>query len=192
MHPAAAIRTFDRLLQLGLLAPVLVGGFAAYGLVVAPLETRARAAQERVAQLEHLLRAAPAVRREYAELRRQLADLESRADSVRQRIPDGPEEAAFLEQLHQAAEAAGLTLDDYRRGNAIRGSQHAQLEVHITGAGSHEAICRFFDQLRQFPRQTQTQHLAIREASEGAGYEIRLTLLLFYRSSGGSNEARRG
>ncbi len=177
------LRRFDQLLRLGLLAPLLAASGLLWAFVLAPLHVKARQAEEQLAQTERLLRAAPAIRREHAELTAQLADLEERAETVRQRIPDNPEEVEFLQQIHQAAEAAQFTLHDYRRGQAVTGDRHSQLEVRLIGSGGYDSLCRFFHRVSQFPRQTQTQNLVIRADPETGGYRLEMSLLLFYRSA---------
>jgi Tfp pilus assembly protein PilO len=182
VNDRAKLRMFDALLQTGLLMPVLLGSLLAYLLVLSPLRNQTKAAQARWAEVEKSLESASAVRRENQALKNKLADLESRAELVRQRIPDGPEEAEFLQTIHQAAEEAGLALEDYRRGNVIAGPRHAQLEVHLIGSGDYEGLCRFFERVDQLQRQTQPKTVVIRADSQPGFYRLDLTLLLFYRT----------
>jgi Tfp pilus assembly protein PilO len=187
VNETVKLRTFDALLQVGLLAPVVLGSLVVYFGVLSPLRTRAAAVRAQCEQIQNKLQSAPVVRRENQHLKNRLADLQSRAEVVRLRIPDGPEEAEFLHEVHQAAEGAGLRLEDYRRGNVVVGPRHSQLEVHLVGLGNYDSLCRFCQGVDGLRRQTQPKSMLLRANPESGTYRLELTLLLFYRSAGAAS-----
>jgi Tfp pilus assembly protein PilO len=185
---SSRLRVFDILLHAALLAPVLVGALLAHLCIFSPMHQRAEAARARLEQVEGLLQTAPAVRRQHAQLQQTLKELETRAEAVARRIPDSPEEAEFLQQIHQAAEESRVVIDDYRRGALVAGTRHSQLEVRLVGSGDYAGICRFFHRLGQLQRQTQPQNVLIRANPDGGRHHMELSMLLFFRSPEG--EAR--
>jgi len=112
----------------------LVASAIAYHYVVSGLITHQQLANaDETKRLTALLESAGDVRRRHQELTEELAELEQRAEMIRQRIPDQPHEGEFLKQMTEAATARGLTIRSYNRGNVTVADTHSQLEVRLTG-----------------------------------------------------------
>jgi len=108
--------------------------------------------------------------------------LQNRADSIRARIPDRPNEGQFLEQTTTAAEKAGIQVKEYRRGKIMFDGNHSQLNVHISLLGPFENICKYIDRLERLPRISRISKMQIKATKSTKVYPVDLTLTLFFRT----------
>ncbi len=121
---------------------------------------------------------------EHDRLTKLMQSLQDRAENIRARIPDQPNEGEFLHQATQAAEEAGVSLDKYRRGKIILDGDHSKLEVHMSFNGKYSSICRFIDRLERLPRISRTSNMILNHNQKSDNYPVELTLTLFFRSAG--------
>lgn len=108
--------------------------------------------------------------------------LQNRADSIRARIPDRPNEGQFLEQTTNAAKASGVQVKEYRRGKIEFDGDHSQLRVHISLLGPFANICDYIDRLENLPRISRISQMRIKSDKQTDTYPVDLTLTLFFRA----------
>ena len=172
------------------LVSLVVGGCAYHFVVSAVLTHQQYVNADETNRLEELIRGSGDVWRQHAELLQRLADLERRAEEIRGRIPDQPEESGFLEQISTAARARGLVIENYTRGGVTTTATHSLLEVRMTGEGDFQSICGFFEEMANLSRvaTVRRMHLAIPKDSDIYPLDITLTLYFGARARpGGTN-----
>ena len=167
---------------LGALGLVAAAGSYALGIAPGFQHQRQRDTSE-LKRLQSLLSGASEIRHRHIELTSRLAELEQRAETMRQRIPDDPRDADFLREVSLAAEAEGLSLDDYRRGNAVDAATHSQLEIHLKTSGSYPSICGFLDRLANFPRVVKVQWMQLAASNHSQIYPLDMTLVLYFAAT---------
>lgn len=148
--------------------------------VYRPLMAAKRQTQNRMAELERLLGTSGEARSEHHSLSVTLEELEERSQSVRQRVPQRPEEAEFLRGLSSLAEQSELTIKDYRRQGVENRPTHAELVLNVSAQGRYESICRFIHGLESMPRIATIRRLLIDAKNDTGVYAIDFTLVLYF------------
>ena len=188
--PTARLKMLGWLLHGAGLLTLLAGSLAAYRLVYLPLAKKEKACVARIAVLDRLLKNSREIRPEHSRLTQSLAKIRRRADTLRQRIPDRPYEAEFLEQMTQAASDAGLEIRVYRRGAVTVKNSHSQLEIYVSCAGSYPKICGFLDRLARLRRTFTIEKMSVTADPAVETYPVDLTLVLYFGAQQDSKEKR--
>lgn len=136
--------------------------------------------EAKISMLRNTLASGEESRREQLSLQEKVRDLNSLLTNVRERIPDGPNETQFLQQVTEAAESTNVIIRAYNRGRIEELATHCQLEVRIVGEGRYEPICRFIDELSKLSRITSVEHMKIEARPGSEIYPIEMRLLLFF------------
>lgn len=162
------------------LAVVLLGCAVFYFGLHRPLLVERTRLEVRQDRQRALLNRADAVGQQHAKLSAMLRSLQTRADSVRQRIPNEPQEAEFLKQLTEIAAEYRIAVHDFRRGSTQQRERYSQFTMQLKLEGSYEGICGLLDRMSRLPRITTIEKMEIRHA-DGAGHlPLELTLVLYY------------
>jgi len=162
------------------LLPVLLGCVATYFGVFVGFAEQKRGYAEKIERLEGLMRTAKSVRDEHSKLKASMAEVEERAATVRQRIPEQPREAEFLRNVTQIASAEGLNIRDYQRGAVTPQDDHQRLEVRLSCEGEYPSICGFLDQLAGLPRISTINKMEVSANHETGVYPFDLTVVLYF------------
>jgi Tfp pilus assembly protein PilO len=162
------------------LISLIVGGCAYHFVVSVVLTHQQRLNAEETTRLEALLEGAGDVRREHTELTQRLSDLERRAEAIRRKIPDQPEESDFLEQIATAAKARGVVIENYTRGGVTTTATHSLLEVRMTGAGDFRSICGFFEEMANLSRVATVRRMSLAIPANSDVYPLDITLTLYF------------
>jgi len=172
----------------------LVAG-AGWMFVLAPLAEQASSLARHEAELREAIRAAPKTRADNERMLAQLAEAQAKLAALVARVPETAREAEFLEQLTEAARAAGVEIRDFRPG-AVRDRQRCrELEVHLVAEGDFQSIGRWLHAIGNLPRLTRTHHLTVTgppsNSNRGA---VSLTLAVLFGAKTGpqKKEASRG
>ena len=144
-----------------------------------PVDAQAAACSEQTEQLQVVLRDEQRLRAEHARLSRDLASAREQAAELSKRIPDQPQEADFLAQLTQLADAFGLKIQDYRPGVITPRSSYAAMRVDLICEGDYEGICRFLDGISELPRHSTMVRLEINAAPKKQLYSVELSLEVY-------------
>lgn len=162
----------------------VLGGFALYHLVVAALilHEQQQIAIE-TADKERYVARKDIVHEEFDQYTARLTELMNNAETMRQRIPEQPQEAEFLKQVSQVADEHGVKIIKYDRGSLQRKGTHCEFDVRLSCEGNYPAICAFLDRLARLSRVTTVQSLTL-TSSQADTYPFELSLLLYYGTQG--------
>lgn len=160
---------------LSLLAGVVIYRYAVSTLI--DQEKKAIAAES--ADKGEFLQQADQIRAEHRLLSDRLTQLETNAVMMRQRIPEHPREAEFLDQISEAADEEGLKIHRYERGSLDRKPTHCEFTVRLQCEGDFQAITGFLDRLAALSRVATVQKLSL-ASSETETYPFDLSLMLYY------------
>lgn len=131
----------------------------------------------------------PALKAVHAEQERELAQLLERVEQVNRRVPNEPREGEFLAALSRTAEAHGVTIEDFRRGQSLDAATHSTVSVSINVRGPHEGLCQMLDMIAKLPRLAELTHLEIEGPANSEGYPAQLTYSLYYGMASSAMEA---
>lgn len=123
---------------------------------------------------------APALRSEHGRLTEELEDLLARVETVSRRIPNSPQEGEFLSDLSRIAASHGVTIDDFRRGQAIDTPTHSVVTVTATARGPFAGLCGWVEDVARLPRLTEALNLDATPDQKGADHAFRLSYALYY------------
>jgi Tfp pilus assembly protein PilO len=135
-----------------------------------------------IEKVQAQMKNADSIKRQHALLSDTLNDLKQRAEGIRARIPDHPNEGEFLKQTTQAAKDSGITISEYRRGEIDYDGDHSRLKVHVSLTGNYASICRFIDRLESLPRLSRIDNLTLSNESHSEVYPVEIILTLFFRA----------
>lgn len=160
---------------------VLAALSANYALLYAPTMEATEQTYVEISDIQHSLRKAPAVQREYSRLSRQLQEMERRLANIRRRVPRQPEESEFLDALNTSAKEVGFVVTNLTPGPRRPMGGYSQVELSIAGSATFESICRFVERIRGFPRLAKVVGLDIRADASGTGlHAVTITVAIFY------------
>jgi Tfp pilus assembly protein PilO len=162
-------------------AAVLLSALAATEfLVVMPYRTATSEEQANIARLEQFVSRGEMIRREFNKQRTNLEEKKSSQQSMRERIPNEPMEAAFLAQLAGLARSVELEVKDYRPGTVTKHPDYSELKVEIQAEGSYPSICRFLDKIPHLPRISSFTGMELSAEPEKPNYPIRLNFSTYF------------
>ena len=159
---------------------VALSAVAGYFTIYSPIANRKADDGRRLEQLNELLAEGPGIESKHAQLVETLHDLRSRAEEVRRRIPDKPDEAGFLTEIIGIAESNSLKILDYDRGSVKTQVTHSELEVSLKCAGSFASICGFVDQLEKLGRVSSVRRMTCGSKRDEDGYPFDLTIVIYF------------
>ena len=159
----------------------LIGGGCLYHFgVSAVLSHQQRRNAEETTKLEDLLQTAGDSRRKHSELTQRLLDLEARAEAIRGKIPDKPEEADFLEQVASAAQDRGLVIQRYTRGAVTTLPTHSLLEIRLAAEGDYLSICGFLEEVANLSRVATVRRMNLTVPANSEVYPLDITITLYF------------
>lgn len=170
------------------LSVVLLGCAMFYFGLHRPLQVEQTRIEVRQTKQRPLLNRADSIHRQHTALSATLRGLQTRAESVRQRIPNEPQEAEFLKQLTEIANEYQITVHDFRRGNTQQHEQYSQFTMHLKMEGSYAGICGLLDRMSRLPRIATIERMEIRQASSAGNHPLDLTLVLYYGMTSDSTD----
>ncbi len=148
--------------------------------------------QSEIIELETQRERASGIRSEHEQLTRSLADIEERAERIRQRIPDEPSEAEFLRQITNAANSEGLEIRDYNVGLVSGSITHSQVDVRLACQGNYAAVCGFLEYLAKLPRITTVQRLQVMSNLTDDSYPVEISLWLYFGAKASNKSPNNG
>jgi Tfp pilus assembly protein PilO len=106
--------------------------------------------------------------------------LTEQAADIRSRIPQQPEDSAFLTAAAEMADAVGVELIDYRRipGSGAEPLPRVQLQLRVLG--NYDALCRYLHDLETADRLVRIDHLQLQTIAEQPQYPCEIRVVLYY------------
>lgn len=161
---------------------------AYYWFVWQPISERHVFCDQRIAQLQQMLRLAPQVRSQNQSYKAELASLKQSVEETQKRLPKELREHEFLEQVREIADKSNIEIQNYQMGavDQLESYSKAQLTFHCHG--SFDSICRFLDEIDHLARITDVANLQIETSDNFSRYPLQVTFVLYF---GGSTHDRR-
>jgi len=153
---------------------------AAHALLWVPLAEEVNEAGNQHTTVQAKFDGAMEARLEHRRLLTTLAKIERDAAALQRRIPEEPLEADFLAELTKAAQQVNLQIQNYQPGVVTVEPTCSQLEIVLSGVGSHRSICGFLDRLTRSPRLSRVLTLEIDSAADGGLYPVSMKLVIFF------------
>jgi Tfp pilus assembly protein PilO len=174
------LATLGRLLHAAGMLPLIVGAVVYFFAYRAPLSVEEKQLRERVASITQQVQNANTIRRDLEETTALLQQQRSRAEEVRERIPDAPGESEFLQLASDAANKGGVSMRDFVPGKATHFDTFSQLDISLQCAGAYESICRFLDQLEDVPRVARVISLDLDATAQQEVYPLQFVVRLYF------------
>jgi Tfp pilus assembly protein PilO len=153
---------------------------AAHRLILRPLGEETERTRARIQLIQTRLKDAATIRSEHVALSRSLEEITRRAELVRQRIPDQPQEAEFLHQLARIAADHGLLINNYRRGVVTTRDNYSQLTMQVQLEADYHGLCGLFHALKNLLRIVTVEKMELKADGTNPTYPVDLTFALFY------------
>ncbi len=184
-----AIRNDERKQQLTMLSwllnatgvvVLLVGTAVYYFAFDTSLSATEQDLQDRVVEVRKLLSHRAEIRENLREAEAKLAQQQERAAAVRNRIPDPPNVAEFLQSSSQAAANSGLRIPHFSRGEVTRNATFSQIDIRLECEGTYEDICEFLNELEQIPRVARVISMDIKAEASDVSYPLVMVIRLYF------------
>ena len=156
----------------------------AYGyLVGGPLADHRQLCQQKVTQLEELMKKVPQVRQENAALLAELVSLQQSVDETQRRLPPELREQEFIEEVRRVASQADVEMRNSHVGSITEHQSYSQAELTFECIGSYASICRFLNEIDHFTRITEIANLQIEVGDNFHSYPLQVTFVLYFGKS---------
>jgi type IV pilus assembly protein PilO len=86
------------------------------------------------------------------EFRSQVAELESRLDSLKAVLPEAKDAADLLNRMQTVAQQSNLTIKSFKPGATATKSLHAEWPISLELDGTYHNLALFFDRVGKFTR----------------------------------------
>ena len=86
------------------------------------------------------------------EFKSQVAELESRLDSLKAVLPDAKDAADLLNRMQTVASQSNLTIKSFKPGATVTKQLHAEWPINIELDGTYHNLAIFFDRVGKFTR----------------------------------------
>ena len=177
------LKAVEWVLHSTLFGVLLAGLFFAQSYWQTTLQVDQAELRREIRQIKKKLNNAEQIVSEHQRLKEMKQAIEDRAEIVRDRIPEQPNEGEFLRQTTSAARECGITITEYLRRGIETHDDHSRLMIHISLKGAFANLCRFVDQLERLPRISKVSRLKVGNLKgQENEYPMELTLILFFRS----------
>lgn len=164
---------------------------AYFWFVWTPVGQRRELSEQRINQLDQMLKRSPQVRKENEAHRAELASLKSSVEETQRRLPKELREHEFLEQARSIAASTGLELRDYQMGAIEQMESYSKASLTFQCHGSFASICRFLNEIDHLARITEVSSLQIESADNFNHYPLQVTFVLYFGGTS-HDRSRRG
>jgi type IV pilus assembly protein PilO len=96
------------------------------------------------------------------EFRSQVAELESRLDSLKAVLPEAKDAADLLNRMQTVASQSNLTIKSFKPGATITKQLHAEWPISLELDGTYHNLALFFDRVGKFTRIVNISGLDVR------------------------------
>ncbi len=149
--------------QVGLFVAIALGGIAAfYYLYAEPARTQMAEQQKQLDSLRADINKGLTTARKLPQFRAEVADLESRLESLKAVLPDQKDFADLLRSLQTLAAQSNLTIRTFKPGAVVTKQLHAEWPIAIEFDGTYHNLGLFFDRISKFARIINVGNVVIR------------------------------
>lgn len=149
---------------------VLVSAGAVFGFwhfYVAEVQADIDGRQGRLTALQADIAKGRATARQLPQFQAQVAELESRLESLRQVLPEQKDVADTLRRLQSLATKSNLTIQRFQPGTPKQQKLYAEVPYRLQAQGTYHNLGAFFDQISRFPRIINVSEIKIRRNERG-------------------------
>lgn len=137
-----------------------VGGF--YWYYASPMWAEMAARQQQLDKLRVDINRGLAVARQLPQFQAQVAELESRLESLRPVLPDEKDFADLLRRIQTLATQSNLTIRGFKPQPPATKPMHLELPISLELDGGYHSLGLFFDKISKFPRIINVSDIVIR------------------------------
>ena len=149
--------------QVGLFVAIAIGGIAAfYYLYAEPAALEQAAQQRRVDALRADINKGLATARKLPQFRSEVADLETRLESLKAVLPDQKDFGDLLRHLQTLAAQSNLPIRPFKPGAVVTKQLHAEWPIAMELDGTYHNVGIFFDRISKFARIINVGNVTIR------------------------------
>jgi type IV pilus assembly protein PilO len=149
--------------QLG--AFVLVSAGAVFGFwhfYVSEVQADITMRQSRLAGLQADIAKGVATAKQLPQFEKQVAELETRLESLRQVLPEEKDVADTLRRLQGLATKSNLAIQRFQPGKPVQQKLYAEIPYKLQAEGTYHNLGSFFDQISKFPRIINVSEISIK------------------------------
>lgn len=181
LTPSSSLRGFDLGLHAGGLGIVLVIVYAAWTLVIEPLQRQHQGLAVKIEEERQLQAKRAEIEARHREVEGQVADYEASFAHALTRLPETPRESEFLAQITRLARTCQLKIQRYHPREPVNEGTHTALEVQLDASADYAGICQFLDGLRGLARLCRVTRLRIHTTeADGTNLPIEMMLRIYY------------
>ncbi len=130
----------------------LAGAGAYYNFFETPAQARIATLDTELASIRGRIEKGAATARQLPEFRKEVADLQTRLDSLRPILPDEKDAADLLRRVHTLATQSNLTIRGFRPQAIATRTLHAEWPISLELEGTYHNLGLFLDRVSKFPR----------------------------------------
>ncbi len=154
----------------------LAGVGAFYYYYERPIHTEMRSRQQQLVSLRADITRGQATARQLPQFEAQVADLQSRLDSLKAVLPEEKDAADLLRQMQTVAVQSNLVIKTFRPQPTVTQTLHAEWPIQLELEGTYHNLAMFFDRIGRFTRIVNISNLDVKGLSKPqAGTSINAT-----------------
>jgi type IV pilus assembly protein PilO len=140
--------------QVGAFLGLAVAGLAAFFyLYVTPMNEEMAQRQRKLDALQVDIRKSQAIAQRLPQFRAEVADLETRLETLKNVLPEEKDMGDLLRRLQTLAVQSNLTIRSFKPSPAPVAKQlHAEVPISLQLDGAYHNLAMFFDRVSKFPR----------------------------------------
>lgn len=140
----------------------LAGVGVFYYLYVMPFQTEMAARERQLATLRADINKGMSTATKLAEFRAQVADLQTRLDSLRAVLPEEKDVADLLRRIQTLATQSNLSIKGFKPMSTLTKQLHAEWPIALQLDGTYHNLGMFFDRVSKFSRIINVGNVTIR------------------------------
>lgn len=168
----------------GGLVILLLASASAYAALLLPLQSKIRAKETALHQLQKFAECAPAIQMRQQKLTEQHQQVEASYVAQHKRLPTLANEAAFLGWSSELAQSLGLELRDFRPAGSHKYGEYDGMAIRVNGEGSYAHICEYLQAISEGPRVARVVSVEITPLDAARErFQFSLQVIVFYQNA---------
>ena len=153
--------------QIGLFVAVSVVGLGAfYFYYAAPAEQAIASQQVELDRMRADINRGLTMARQLPQFQEQVADLESRLESLRAVLPEQKDVGDLLRRIQTLAVQSSLTIRAFQPQPIVTQEMHAEWPISLQLAGTYHNLGLFFDRISKFSRLINVSEVVVRAVAQ--------------------------